>query len=417
MQLLQSTRAPAAPKTGADRMPGQIAWRNFTFGRVSPHDTRPMTADTSQRAPAVTAEGETFASAPKRLKYVTVTAPAPGSSVEIAPGVRWARIPLPMDLNHINVWLVATDGGCVIVDTGMAVQMGKDAWEAIERETFATQPVRAVFVTHIHPDHSGLAAWLQERYRVPVLMSSRTHEMMRVMSTGEGRPEARLVEEFFRSHGLSDSTQIQPMLKPERFGRMISGLPQVERYVADSDTVHWGGGEWLALQTDGHAQGHLCLSNVSCAGADQRRPGAAVDLFQHQLRLPLRRSESAALVSRFAAATACAVDRYAGAAFARVAVLRPAAAHRRPDDAPRGAAREGRRALPRAEDRRRAATFDVPPRAEGDAPVPRVGRGAGAPGIPRVTPDVCSASPRTESFATASLSSRSTPRRTSASRR
>ena len=128
-----------------------------------------MTSPTLSQRPlaAVTAEGETFASAPKRLKYVSVPAPAPGSSVEIAPGVRWARIPLPMDLNHINVWLVATDDGCVIVDTGMAVQMGKDAWEAIERETFATQPVRAVFVTHIHPDHSGLAAWLQERYRVP----------------------------------------------------------------------------------------------------------------------------------------------------------------------------------------------------------------------------------------------------------
>ncbi|MGH8236700.1 MAG: MBL fold metallo-hydrolase [Steroidobacteraceae bacterium] len=222
-----------------------------------------MKSDTSPPTAAVTAEGEKFASAPKRLKYVSVPAPAPGSSVEIAPGVRWARIPLPMDLNHINVWLVATEGGCVIVDTGMAVQMGKDAWAAIERETFATQPVRAVFVTHIHPDHSGLAAWLQERYRVPVFMSARTHDMVRTMATGEGRPQAEQVEEFFRSHGLSDVAQVQPMFKPERFARMTSGLPQVERHVADGDSLRWGDGEWLALQTDGHAQGHLCLSNAT----------------------------------------------------------------------------------------------------------------------------------------------------------
>ena len=45
------------------------------------------------------------------------------------------------------------------------------------------------------------------------------------------------------------------MFKPERFARMTSGLPQVERYVADGDTLRWGDGEWLALQTDGHAQG------------------------------------------------------------------------------------------------------------------------------------------------------------------
>jgi glyoxylase-like metal-dependent hydrolase (beta-lactamase superfamily II) len=222
-----------------------------------------MTSDTPQAAPAVTAEGEAFASAPKRLNYVSVEKPAPGSSVQIAPGVRWARIPLPLDLNHINVWLVATEDGCVIVDTGMAVQIGKDAWEAIARETFATQPVRAVFVTHIHPDHSGLAAWLQERYRVPVLMSAGTHLMLRTMATGEGRPRAGQVEEFFRSHGLSDVAQIEPMFKPERFGRMTSGLPHVERHVADGDTLRWDGGEWTALQTDGHAQGHLCLSNAA----------------------------------------------------------------------------------------------------------------------------------------------------------
>lgn len=218
---------------------------------------------TSQSAPAVTAEGETFASAPKRLRYVSVPVPAPGASVEIAPGVRWARIPLPLDLNHINVWLVATEDGCVIVDTGMAAQMGKEAWEAIERETFATQPVRAVFVTHIHPDHSGLAGWLQQRYGVPVFMSVRTHDFLRVMAGGEGRPQAGQVESFFRSHGLSDVAQVQPMFKPERFAQMLSGLPQVERYIADGDTLRWGGGEWMALQTDGHAQGHLCLSNAA----------------------------------------------------------------------------------------------------------------------------------------------------------
>jgi len=222
-----------------------------------------MKSDTAPAAPAVTTEGETFASAPKRLKYVSIAPPAPGSFVEIASGVRWARIPLPMDLNHINVWLVATEDGCVIVDTGMAVQIGKEAWESIERETFARQPVRAVFVTHIHPDHSGLAAWLQERYRVPVLMSSRTYDMVRVLSTGEGRPEAAEVDAFFRSHGLSDAAQVQPMFKPERFSRMTSGLPNVERHVADGDTLQWGGGEWLAYQTDGHAEGHLCLSNAA----------------------------------------------------------------------------------------------------------------------------------------------------------
>ena len=55
-----------------------------------------MTSHTPPAAPAVTAEGEAFPSAPKRLHYVSVAKPEPGASVEIAPGVRWARIPLPL---------------------------------------------------------------------------------------------------------------------------------------------------------------------------------------------------------------------------------------------------------------------------------------------------------------------------------
>ncbi len=215
----------------------------------------------SPPAPAVTAEGEAFPSPPQRLTYVDVPTPEPGQSVSIAPGVRWARIPLPMDLNHINVWLLETADGCVVVDTGMAASIGKDAWEAIEREYFSLRPVRAVFVTHIHPDHIGLAGWLQERYDVPVLMSQRTHKLAKIMLDGEGRSPFAAIEEFFRSHGLVDTTQIQAMFHPGRFARMSSGMPRVAQFIADSEVVPWGEGEWTALETNGHAEGHLCLSN------------------------------------------------------------------------------------------------------------------------------------------------------------
>lgn len=216
------------------------------------------TAD-SPPAASVTAEGEAFPSPPKRLHYVDGPAPAPGASTPIAAGVRWARIPLPLDLNHINVWLLDTADGTVVVDTGIAAGMGKEAWDKIEREVFAERPLRAVFVTHIHPDHIGLAAWLQERHSVPVLMSRRTHEFVQVMAAGASHfAEA---EAFFRRHGLSDPAQILPMFKPERFMRMTSGAPDVQRYIADDEVVDWGGGQrWRALETNGHAEGHLCLA-------------------------------------------------------------------------------------------------------------------------------------------------------------
>jgi glyoxylase-like metal-dependent hydrolase (beta-lactamase superfamily II) len=175
--------------------------------------------------------------------------------------VRWGRIPLPIDLNHINVWLIDTQAGCIVVDTGLAAPIGKDAWQAIERDYFSQQPLCAVFVTHIHPDHIGLAGWLQQRHGVPVWMSQRTHELARIMLGGEGGEQLAMAGEFFRSHGLTDESKVKATFRPGRFASMASGVPSVERFIADSEVLRWGAGDWTALETNGHAEGHLCLSN------------------------------------------------------------------------------------------------------------------------------------------------------------
>jgi glyoxylase-like metal-dependent hydrolase (beta-lactamase superfamily II) len=225
----------------------------------------PMTStpksDAIQPSADVTAEGEAFSS--KSLRYLAVEAPAAGASVALGNGVRWARIPLPVDLDHINVWLIEDGDGYVIVDTGMAASIGKDAWESIERDVFATRPVRAIFVTHLHPDHLGLAAWLQDRFGVPVMMSSRTREIATIITAPFPAAEAEQAATFFRSHGLADFALVQPIFRPERMSTIVSGMPRVDREVADGETLHFGKSEWLAMETNGHAEGHLCLSNAS----------------------------------------------------------------------------------------------------------------------------------------------------------
>lgn len=227
-----------------------------------------MTAPDPERnsADGVTAEGEAYPSGPKRLSYVDVAAPAPGKSVPIAAGVHWCRIPLPLDLNHINVWLLDTAEGCVLVDTGMAASVGRSAWETLESEVLGSKPLRAIFITHIHPDHIGLACWLQERHRVPVLMSKRTHEQAQLMLGGRVLPIAAEAAAFFQSNGVTDLSSLQPMFSTDRFAKMASGLPCVERHIADTETLpddlQLKPNRWTALETNGHAEGHLCLSNA-----------------------------------------------------------------------------------------------------------------------------------------------------------
>ena len=82
-----------------------------------------------------------------------------GSLVEVAPGVLWASMPMPMGLDHVNVWLLRGDSGWTLVDTGLPTGATRALWERIAAEHLDGLPVQALVCTHFHPDHAGLAAW------------------------------------------------------------------------------------------------------------------------------------------------------------------------------------------------------------------------------------------------------------------
>src|SRR6516225_1473684 len=94
------------------------------------------------------------------------TLPEPGVAFDVAPGVKWLRMPLPFALDHINLWLLEDGPGWTIVDTGFATARTKELWEQIFAERLEGLPITRVIVTHYHPDHIGLAGWLTERWQV-----------------------------------------------------------------------------------------------------------------------------------------------------------------------------------------------------------------------------------------------------------
>ena len=177
----------------------------------------------------------------------------------VAAGIHWLRMPLPMELDHINLWLLEHDGGYVLVDTGLACEAGRATWEHLEREVLHARPLRLIVLTHFHPDHAGLAAWLQERHDVPVWTSARSDRQMRALLTPPpaGEIEARCA--FLRAHGVENVDGLRAGVSGQRYREVVSGMPDVAHHPGEAQETIWADCRWRWIETDGHASGHLCL--------------------------------------------------------------------------------------------------------------------------------------------------------------
>ena len=215
----------------------------------------------TERGGVITAEGERLPPHPHELRFLAVDPPEIGAAQLITEGVQWLRIPLPMELNHINVWLLEDGDGWMLVDTGMAEDVCREAWLALEERVLGGRRLSRVFVTHDHPDHMGLSPWLVERHGAAVWMSEYAHRSASEFLRADPEAIAGRVRAFLHSHGVD----AQPGTLPGRGNhrKWFGGMPPLAASPVDGDVIEAGGGRWTVVETSGHCRGHLCLHDAA----------------------------------------------------------------------------------------------------------------------------------------------------------
>ena len=192
--------------------------------------------------------------------------PALGSTMEIAPGVRWLRMPLPFALDHINLWLLrdrdALSGreGWAVIDCGVESDPTRAAWEQVFANELQGLPVLRVIATHMHPDHVGLAHWLTARFGVRLWMSATDYGAARLASqstTGFGGDNAAA---FFASHGLTDPDSVEKVRRRSNYyASMVPQVPANFRRMMDGDELRIGAHSWKCHAGHGHSPEHIAL--------------------------------------------------------------------------------------------------------------------------------------------------------------
>jgi glyoxylase-like metal-dependent hydrolase (beta-lactamase superfamily II) len=187
-----------------------------------------------------------------------VTVPSLPAVEQVAPDLWSIPVPIPLNpLRYVLVYALVFDEGLAIVDAGWNTEEAFSALQdGIRRMGGELADVRAVLVTHIHPDHYGLAgrvressgAWIGMHPRDAVLIESRYEDPDDLL---------RDTEPWLRAAGVPDEEVWELRSASLKIIGFVSAV-RPDRLLEDGSAIHLPGWRIQAVWTPGHSPGHLC---------------------------------------------------------------------------------------------------------------------------------------------------------------
>lgn len=196
--------------------------------------------------------------APEGLRYPWDTPPEHGTgAIEVAPGVLWLRLPLPMKLDHVNVYALDEGDSWTVVDTGFASKKSKAIWADLMAGPLRGKPVSRVVVTHHHPDHIGLAGWFQAEHGAELVTTRTAWLMSRMLTLDVQEVSAPEALTFYERSGMDAAMLEKRRLdRPFNFADVVAPLPLGFTRVKQGDQITMGGRNWDVHIGNGHAPEH-----------------------------------------------------------------------------------------------------------------------------------------------------------------
>jgi glyoxylase-like metal-dependent hydrolase (beta-lactamase superfamily II) len=193
--------------------------------------------------------------------------PASGAALEIVPGLRWIRMDLPFALDHINVWLLRDrlngQEGWTLIDCGIANDKTRALWENIFNHGLDDLPILRIIVTHMHPDHIGLAHELCQRWNCSLWTSHGEYTSARIFCR-EGQRDLKTISthftQHFAQHGLAAEEQLDRVRnRGSYYSSMVPEIPNTFKRIMDKDLIFIGENTWEVHIGYGHSPEHVCL--------------------------------------------------------------------------------------------------------------------------------------------------------------
>jgi glyoxylase-like metal-dependent hydrolase (beta-lactamase superfamily II) len=177
----------------------------------------------------------------------------------VVEGVHQLKLPVPFPLKFIASYLIEGRDGWAVIDPGFDYPPAREVWEskAARMGLDLDRDVTRIIVTHLHPDHIGLARWLEGRSRAPVFMLE--DEIANARHVWDPARGSEDFVKYMMRHGMD----------PETAGatagttRLGIRLPENLVPLQPEDRIELGGSEARVIHTPGHSDFHFILHDES----------------------------------------------------------------------------------------------------------------------------------------------------------
>ncbi|MFQ5630714.1 MAG: MBL fold metallo-hydrolase [bacterium] len=174
------------------------------------------------------------------------------------------RLPLPFALKIVNCYLIRDHDGWSVVDAGLHTPAGQATWESVFTELKIRKGgLKRIILTHCHPDHYGMAGWLQQHFSngdaaapPPVLVSHRELEEARNIFQPQ-TDLAHIIFRFFSSCGTPIDISKSILSDLEKIRKATRPHPQRIEFLEPNNELQIGNRTFRVLHSPGHSDGHL----------------------------------------------------------------------------------------------------------------------------------------------------------------
>lgn len=178
---------------------------------------------------------------------------------EIIPGIHQLQLPLPVSSPaYVSVYLVQGSDGYLLIDTGWNTE---EAYSSLEKQLAEIkagfEDISQILVTHIHPDHYGLAGRLKQLSGAKLFMHHLEENLIEHRYLNMGGLLTQL-EQWLRTNGVI--TNELPQLQTASVGmeKFVASAPPDIRLYGD-EIISTGRFNFKVIWTPGHSPGHICL--------------------------------------------------------------------------------------------------------------------------------------------------------------